>query len=265
METRSQRHWQEDWQTDTGSGVDCDCYNFNSKFGLDMKILIITSNRSGSTFLYEVLAGYIAPDQRAWTRKHTDRMRFDEPFKESLSKLRNTNNVNACLTQSRWVIKILVDDINPDTSPLLLKLIRESDLIVKLWRNPAERTISRLIAKQDNNYGPKGVDTESINIDYELVKRQVHDTINSVSRLESQPSDIEVDYSDLKYPRQIVSDILGIPKQKIPPMQEVFPKNSVIFSIEKLTAIRDLMDRACDEYSQPRWEGMDWNRYLGKK
>jgi len=230
-----------------------------------MKILIITSNRSGSTFLYEVLAGYIAPDQRAWSRKHTDRTRFDEPFKESLSKLRNTNNVNDCLTKPRWVIKILVDDINPDTSPLLLKLIRESDFIVKLWRNPAERTISRLVARQDNNYGPKGVDTESIDISYETVKKQVKDTINSMTRLESQPCDIEVDYSDLEYPRQIVSMILGIPREKLPPMQEKFPKNTMVFSIEKLVAIRDLMDRACDELDHPRWEGMDWDRYLGKK
>ena len=66
------------------------------------------------------------------------------------------------MTQREWVIKQLVEDITPETEHLLLKMIRQSDLVVKLYRNPAERTISRLVANQDNEWGPKDINTDQI-------------------------------------------------------------------------------------------------------
>jgi len=230
-----------------------------------MKILIITAARSGSTYLYEVLAGYMAPNQKTWTRQHTDRMRFDEPIKDDLSAERNTNNVNDCLTQREWVIKQLVEDITPETEHLLLKMIRQSDLVVKLWRNPAERTISRLVANQDNEWGPKDINTDQIQVEYETVKREVRDTIDSYTRLQAQPADINLDYSQLGYPRQIASLVTGIPTNRFPPMLDKTPQNTMVFDVNKLVTIRDMMDRACDEFQHTRWEGMDWDRYLGKK
>jgi len=234
-----------------------------------MKILIISSNRSGSTFLYETLAGYIAPEQSAWNHTAPDRLRFDECIKDTHSEewdlQWNKDNVKACLKKTNWVIKLLVEDITEETTDLYLKLIRQCDIMVKLYRNGAERTISRLVAVGDNNYGPKGVDTDSVDINYELVKAQVHQTIETQTRLEVQPADIEVNYDELQYPRQIISLIMGLPQDKFVAMDERYSKNRMVFAVDKLVSIRDMMDRACDEFQHPRWQDMDWDRYLGKK
>lgn len=230
-----------------------------------MKILIVSSARSGSTYLYEVVQQYVAPKQLTWTRKHADRTRYDEAIKDDLSAVRNTNNVDVVLQQPTWVVKMLVEDLNDSNCDLYMQLVRCADIVVKLRRNPAERTLSRLVANQDDKWGPKRVNTEHIEIDYEIVRKEVKDTIDSEARLNAQPADIVLDYTQLEYPRQIISDITGMPQHKFPPMLPPTMKNDMVFDGATLLSIRDSMDAACHSYNCTLWDDWDWDRYLGKK
>ena len=231
-----------------------------------MKILIITSNRSGSTYLYQSLMEYVAPKQKIIDNGHT--IEFNEAISEDWSLLRNKNNVAHVLSYPNWVIKILVEDINNDRCGLMWDLYKQCDIAVKLTRNRYERTISRMLAKIDDNWDYKGVvDTKDWVVDYDTIVKEVDFTNISSQQLFSMPADLVIDYKQLDYPRQIYGLVTGEDINKLIPIQPPIKQNTIVLEWDQIKDIESKINHALKHtLLAPSWgEEIDYDRYLGKQ
>lgn len=164
------------------------------------KILVVSQPRSGSTWVYNSLCSYIAPEQlrSPWT--------WDEPFSDSLQDTQL--NFDNTVTQPAWVFKTLVQHHNIHNQHMLNKIYRQSDCVVKLMRHPSALTISLLAAWHSNLFGDY-THHKPLQFEYKQIKSAVQHVVSYNEILTAMPADKTVYYEQLVSPQQTFNIITG--------------------------------------------------------
>lgn len=214
-----------------------------------MKIVILSNARSGSTWLYNTLMNYLAPQQAG----EPDGRVYDEVFAKKRNLQHIHSDIEHMLQQPNWVIKVLVEDIHPQAQQQFTDCIRHSDRVVKLVRDPAQITFSRIISKHDQQWGEKSYRLLDIpTVSEDQLRSNVMETIVSCRTLQQFPCDTQIDYADMQFPRQILSMATGWSIERIIPMRDQHhSKNHYEYDHEQWINLGRRIDRMSNQLGEP--------------
>lgn len=212
-----------------------------------MKIVILSTARSGSTWLYHTLMQYVAPQQ---TELETTGIIFDEVFGSKQDIEHIQRSCEYIINQPNWVVKVLIEDVHTQAKDLLSQLIKHSDRTVKLVRDPAQKTFSRLIAIADDQWHGKEYRLKQLpEFTDEQVFNHTKETIITTIALDYFPCDVCIDYAEMQYPRQIYSIATGIDINSIKPMRDThYKKTHYEYNRHQVNELARRIERAAENF-----------------
>lgn len=184
------------------------------------KVLIISMPRSGSTYVWESLATYMLKrDSKShrWFRENNLDNLLDEPFTtESRDREMFLRRGDRISNLDSWVVKHLVDQTCHMNADIMSRLHRESDRVVILKRNYIDQILSLAVAEKERNFGYKSTTLE---LTYSEIKHACWDVSLNKFKIEQYFGDKVINYENLHYPRQVVSEVLDIDINTIKPFE----------------------------------------------
>ena len=184
------------------------------------KVLIISLPRSGSTFVYESLATYMLKNDsksHRWFMKNDLTNLLDEPFTTELrDREMFLNRLERISNLDSWVVKHLVDQTCHMNTDILSRLHRESDRVVILKRNHIDQILSLAVAEKLNSFGYKN---PTLELTRSEIKQACWDVSLNRFKLNQCFGDKVINYENLHYPRQIVSEVLDLDINTIKPFE----------------------------------------------
>jgi hypothetical protein len=216
-----------------------------------MKILIVSSPRTGSTYLVNVLARFY---QKQILKAHNSNLRFedildhllDEPFGDDYTWFEQKATFDQLMKMDAWVVKVHTTHCNERTHKWITKLIKQSDIVVKLVRRGFKSTVySHCIATARNNFGENR--NFQIELDRDTVFSCTKTVIHDNSIIEFYPYDILVEYESLGYPAEIIKQITGLDVDEEQFQVYRLPKKN-----NATISNQDQVDRWIDEYLETR-------------
>ena len=205
--------------------------------GERMKILIVGSPRTGTTYLLHVLARYfmhdITKDMPNVNHENfiTVMDKFlDEPFSDFNSVFEIKQKFDTIMKLPSWVIKIHSSHITTDTNKWITRLYKDADIIVKLTRKDIRGTmLSHCIAMTKKSYTDNH---GTVYVDPQIVHDSIVCAYSDQVTLQNVPYDIQIDYDDLKKmtPDEILFYITGLNREVDWKLNKLPKKNTATIS-----------------------------------
>ena len=207
-------------------------YTTTLMIGEKMKILIVGSARTGTTYLHRVLVNYFRKDIlkdticsdlnfTQWSNKI-----MDEPFcRLDNSVFEQKSSFEQIIKLNSWVIKLHVDHMTEYNYKWITQLYKQADIIVKIVRSDIFGTIYSLSIAETLGHFGENFDKEVI-LDRTTVLTATDDVYRNMIKLESVPHNIQIDYQDLGSPAEVVKLVLGVDNVNEFKLQSVPRKNT---------------------------------------
>lgn len=178
-----------------------------------MKVLIVGSPRSGSTYLLNLLSLYYLLDTKTMrdSSEFWDQLSItDEPI-NGKSNSSQKKIFDQLLTMDSWVVKIHVGHTNSTNYKWMTHLYKQADIIVKLTRNDFFAHVSSLcIAIAMDDFGESH--KKDVYISKKVFTNAYWECYICNMKLDAIPCNSVIDYSDLelKSPQDIFHTVSGI-------------------------------------------------------
>lgn len=174
-----------------------------------MKILIVGTPRSGSTYLFNVLSQYYLEEMVLDSLRYHEYL-MDEPFSQYSNNYAAQKTIFDKLSKMEsWVVKMHSSQIDSVNHKWITKLYKQADIIVKLTRKDFPAQVRSLcIAQALNDWGHH--DVKNIHVSKQIFVDSYMQCLYDSLSLKSVPHDVVIDYDNLTSPQDIIYHITGL-------------------------------------------------------